>query len=70
MKLYRNLIDVLRTQATTTIGVRFIESDDKEVFISYQELFQQASQLLAGLHAQGVHAGDELVYNSLIIKHF
>ena len=61
MKLYRNLIDVLRTQATTNNGIRFIESDDKETFVSYQELYQQASYLLSGLRGRGVLAGHELV---------
>jgi len=61
MKLYRNLIDVLRTQTATNNGIRFIESDDKETFISYQELYQQANDLLVGLRAGGVLAGHELV---------
>lgn len=61
MKFHNNLIDVLRTQTTITNGIRFIESDDKELYLSYQEVYSQAMQLLAGLQAHGIKAGDELV---------
>jgi len=60
---HKTLVDIIAQRSTSaTTGVRFIEGADAEQFVSYRELYRLALQNLAGLRAQGVRAGHELVF--------
>ncbi|HEY8344958.1 MAG TPA: SDR family NAD(P)-dependent oxidoreductase [Bacillota bacterium] len=63
MKAYRSLVDVIIARSTLKDrGVTFIEGDNDEVFLSYQELFNKAIHLLGYLQAKGVKPTEEVVF--------
>ncbi|MGK5091093.1 SDR family NAD(P)-dependent oxidoreductase [Deltaproteobacteria bacterium TL4] len=59
---YTNLVEALEQSAKTTKGLTFIEALDREVYLSYADLYQKARKILGSLQAQGFKAGDELVF--------
>lgn len=57
-----NLFQALTAAAESGKGIYFVEASDKESFLPYHELQQQALAVLAQMQARGVRAGDELVF--------
>ena len=58
MKETGTLVDALAGQARTTAGIRYLQSGDRQSRISYAELMQRASGLLARLQRRGLKPGD------------
>ena len=56
-----NLVRAIKRSASLNTGVTFIESSDREVFLSYHDLFTLASQRLFHLQNSGMQPGHELV---------
>lgn len=57
----KNLADFFRISCESGRGITFINGENDEHFISYKELFQLASGVLANLQARGIKKGEELV---------
>jgi len=55
------LIDALRSAAAGDAGIHFIDSAERESFLSYRELWQSALCTLSTLRATGLGEGDALV---------
>lgn len=58
-----NLIDLLFEKSkNTNNGITFIESNDKEDFLSYSQLKESSLQVLSFLQSKGIQPKDELVF--------
>lgn len=72
--LKNNLVEFLFKNSGATSGISFIQSQDKEVFISYAELFLEVQKTASFLDSHGVRKGDELIFqindNFLFVKVF
>jgi non-ribosomal peptide synthetase component E (peptide arylation enzyme) len=62
MNDFLNLISVLQSRAKGDQGITFIESDKKEEFLSYKELFSKSRIILHYLQKKGLVPGDEVVF--------
>lgn len=61
MKRQQNLIDLLRGLRSADRHIRFVEGEDRETLLSFDDLWRRAESMLAGLQARGMAAGDELI---------
>ena len=61
MKRYDTLVEMLRDQRNTGSGIRFIDGENDESEVSYDELWSRACRFLAALQTRGMCPGDELV---------
>ncbi|MBT2572355.1 amino acid adenylation domain-containing protein [Bacillus sp. ISL-51] len=60
---FQTLVDVIRERSNITDrGIRFIESDKKETFISYRQLFDEAQGFLGYLQHIGIQPKQEIVF--------
>ncbi len=60
---YKSLINVIKTHSNNeSRGITFIESDKKEYFISYKQLYANALNVLYNLQQKGIKQGEELVF--------
>ncbi|MCY8499542.1 amino acid adenylation domain-containing protein [Bacillus atrophaeus] len=60
---FHTLVDVIRERSNTTDhGIRFIESDKNETFISYRQLFDEAQGFLGYLQHIGIQPKQEIVF--------
>lgn len=61
--LYETLNDLIRhRKKSSQKGIFFIENNNREHFLSYCDLFQQASKSLCYLQRKGLNPGSELVF--------
>lgn len=56
------LVDIVKRAAMSDRGIRFIEGDQNEIYVSYQDLLQQSLQLLASFQERNVRPGDEVLF--------
>jgi len=70
MKRYETLNDMLLDQRNTGNGIRFINGENDESVVSYDELWNRAQRFLASLQARGMQAGDELIVFSKSTERF
>lgn len=61
MKRQQNLIDLLRDLRGADRSIRFIEGEDKETLVSFDELWTRSRRMLGALQRAGMVAGDELI---------
>ena len=61
MKLYATLTELLGEARNRDREIRFIDGEDDETIIRFQELWDRALALLGSLQARGMQPGDELV---------
>jgi len=61
MKLYATLTELLDDVRGRNREIRFIDGEDDETVIRFQELWERALTLLGSLQARGMKPGDELV---------
>lgn len=60
---FHTLVDVIRERSNITDhGIRFIESDKNETFISYRQLFDEAQGFLGYLQHIGIQPKQEIVF--------
>lgn len=60
---FQTLVDVIRERSNQTDhGIRFIESDKTENFISYRQLFEEAQGFLGYLQHIGIQPKQEVVF--------
>ncbi|KAA6451957.1 non-ribosomal peptide synthetase/type I polyketide synthase [Bacillus swezeyi] len=60
---FQTLVDVIRERSNKTDhGIRFIESDKTEKFISYRQLFEEAQGFLGYLQHIGIQPKQEVVF--------
>lgn len=59
--MFRNLVEMLEARCESGQGIRFIRSDQDEVFVSYQDLYDRARGVLYHLQARGIKPGDEVL---------
>ncbi|MCP5052330.1 MAG: amino acid adenylation domain-containing protein [bacterium] len=64
------LTDVPDQREKDSTGITFIESGEKEEFLSYRHLYTQATFLLANLNERGLKPGDELLFQFQSQKNF
>jgi acyl-CoA synthetase (AMP-forming)/AMP-acid ligase II len=62
------LVDALRRAATGDAGIHFVDSTDREGFLSYRELWQSALCALSTLRAAGLREGDALVLQFVNVR--
>ena len=55
------LVETLQQQASTDRTITYIEAADKEVTITYAELYERALKKLHALQQRGLTAGDECI---------
>jgi acyl transferase domain-containing protein/acyl-CoA synthetase (AMP-forming)/AMP-acid ligase II len=67
---FNNLADVLIHHGDKQTGITFIESENKEEFLSYAELYKKARFVLFNLREYGLKPGDELVFQFQSEKNF
>lgn len=67
---FKNLADVLILHQDKQTGITFIESENKEEFLSYAELYKKARFVLFNLREYGLKPGDELVFQFQSEKNF
>ncbi|PWK05386.1 non-ribosomal peptide synthetase [Tumebacillus permanentifrigoris] len=58
---FRNLVEMLEARRASDKGLRFIRSDQDEVFVSYGNLYDRARGVLYHLQARGIKPGDEVL---------
>ena len=61
MKRYSTLVELLRDQRSTGCAIRFIDGENDESEVNFDELWSRASRLLAALQSRGLRPGDELI---------
>jgi iturin family lipopeptide synthetase A len=61
MKLYATLTELLDDVRGRNREIRFIDGEDDETVVRFQELWERALTLLGSLQARGMKPGDELV---------
>ena len=61
MRLYDTLIDLLSDVRTKDRHIRFIDGDDDESIVTFDELWERALAMLGSLQARGMEKGEELV---------
>ena len=61
MKLYDTMTDLLVEARSRDRQIRFVDGQDDESELSFGELWDRSSALLASLQAKGMQAGDELI---------
>lgn len=61
MITFPNLVETLQQQATTDRFITYIDGKDKELSISYADLYARALNRLFALQQQGLKAGDECI---------
>lgn len=61
MITFSTLVETLQQQASTDRSITYIEAADKEVTISYADLYERALKKLAALQQRGLTAGDECI---------
>ena len=61
MKLYETMTELLADARDKDRHIRFIDGENDESVISFDELWQRAGALLGSLQARGMEPGDELV---------
>ena len=61
MITFPNLVETLQQQATTDRFITYIDGKDKELSISYADLYARALNRLFALQQQGLQAGDECI---------
>lgn len=66
--MFTTLNDALIASTKTEKGIVFIKNTEEDNFLSYSDLYQNASRLLAHLQHSGVQAGDELVLQCASLK--
>lgn len=59
---YKNLIDLLEFNRKHDKGVIFINSNEEDSFMSYDEIYKSALSLLWSLQAVGIKPGQEMVF--------
>ncbi|MGL4106795.1 non-ribosomal peptide synthetase [Clostridium sp. LP20] len=68
---YKTLVESLKENIKLEgIGINIIKTEDIEKKITYQQLYNRALKMLGGLQAQGIKAGDELVFQIDSIEDF
>ena len=61
--IHTSLAEVLRERSImNNSGVTFIDASDREVFLSYQALYEAAGKVLAFLQSKGIRPRHELVF--------
>ncbi|TDY04537.1 UNVERIFIED_CONTAM: acyl-CoA synthetase (AMP-forming)/AMP-acid ligase II [Lysinibacillus xylanilyticus] len=72
--MHTTLVQAMMERNNENIGITFIRSSTKETFISYQELRENALQILHDLQSDGVKRGDLLLFqigdNEMFLKVF
>ena len=61
MKLYETMTDLLADARDKDRYIRFIDGENDESSVSFDDLWQRAGALLGSLQAKGMEPGDELV---------
>ena len=61
MSLYNSLVDLIANKSVNK-GITFISGECNEVFISYSDLYEKALRVLYNLQKNGIHHGNELVF--------
>jgi acyl-CoA synthetase (AMP-forming)/AMP-acid ligase II len=61
MKLYDTLIDLLAENKDRDREIRFIDGENDETVVRFNELWERALALLGSLQARGMKQGDELI---------
>ena len=61
MSLYNSLVDLIANKPVNK-GITFISGECDEVFISYGDLYEKALGVLYNLQKNGIHCGNELVF--------
>lgn len=61
MITFSNLVETLQQQATTERFITYIDGKDKELTISYADLYTRALNRLYALQQQGLKQGDECI---------
>ncbi len=61
MTRHETLIDLLNDRRDHNRSIRFIDGEDSESTVSFDDLWLRARRLLAALQARGMQAGDELI---------
>lgn len=61
MITFSNLVETLQQQATADRFITYIDGKDKELSISYADLYARALNRLFALQQQGLQAGDECI---------
>ncbi|MDM8546881.1 non-ribosomal peptide synthetase [Candidatus Venteria ishoeyi] len=59
--LYATLPEALTSAANTPYGIRYIQSQQQESYLSYHDLKQRALGILGTLQAKGIKPGNELI---------
>lgn len=68
---FQTLIDVIRDRSKRTDrGIRFIDSDKMEIFMSYHQLFHEAKGYLGYLQEIGIKPGQEIIFQIQENKRF
>ncbi len=62
LKKYKTLSQVLEFRKNSTKGITFIEGGEKEIFLSYNELYHKAVTKLSYLQKKGIKPQNELVF--------
>lgn len=72
--LKNNLVEFFFGNSAETNGISFIRSHDREMFISYADLFQEVQKTASFLESQQIQKGDELIFqindNFIFVKVF
>ena len=61
MKLHNTLTDLFKSVRDKNREIRFIDGENKESIISFQDLWTKSLKLLGILQARGMVPGDELI---------
>ena len=61
MRPAETLVDVLSSLADSEKGIRFLQSGDRELVVSYADLLSRAKGLLAWFQDKGLEAGDQVL---------
>ena len=70
MKRYDTLVEMLRDQRNTGSAIRFIDGENDESEVSYDELWSRACRFLATLQTRGMCPGDELIVHTKSTERF
>jgi len=61
MRTYKNLVEAIRDNAHTDIGIHFFNNLESEDFLSYADLLSEAENCLSVYQSVGLKMGDELL---------
>lgn len=68
---FQTLVDIIRDRGKITDrGIRFIDADKRETFISYHQLFTEAQGYLGYLQAIGIKPKQEIIFRFKKINGF